>query len=150
MGYWTSLIAFLVLCTVAASSGALFAPGPWYDTLAKPSWTPPQWVFPTVWTILYVMIAIAGWLVYRAQGVGTLLWVWVAQLALNAAWSYVMFGAHRIGGALIELVLLWLSIVTFIVLAWKPVNTAALLFLPYLVWVTTAGALNYQVWRLNA
>lgn len=149
MSQWTSLMVFFVVCTAAASSGAMFAPGPWYDSLQKPSWTPPQWVFPVVWTTLYVMIAIAGWLVWRKQGLSPLLWVWVAQLVLNAAWSAIMFGAHSIGGALVELILLWLSVALFIVMAWQPVNTAALLFLPYLAWVTTAGFLNLAVYRLN-
>lgn len=144
-----SFLVFLALCALAASSGAAFSPGPWYATLAKPSWTPPAWVFPVVWTTLYFLIAVAGWLVYRAQGMGPLLWLWGVQLALNGAWSYIMFGTHRIGAAFAELIILWLSVAAFTVLAWWPVNTAALLFLPYLLWVTMAGALNYQVWRLN-
>lgn len=149
MSHLPSLAVFFVLCTIAASSGAVFSPGPWYDTLAKPSWTPPQWVFPTVWTILYIMIAIAGWLVWRAQGPGTLLWIWGLQLVLNAAWSAIMFGAQRVGWAFVELTALWLSVALFTVLAWTQVPTAAYLFLPYLAWVTAAGALNWGVLRLN-
>ncbi len=149
MSHLPSLTAFFVLCMIAASSGAVFSPGPWYDALAKPSWTPPQWVFPTVWTILYVMIAIAGWLVWRAQGPGTLLWVWGLQLVLNAAWSAIMFGAQRVGWAFVELTALWLSVALFTVLAWTQVPVAAYLFLPYLAWVTAAGALNWGVLRLN-
>lgn len=150
MSRWISLVVFLALCAAAASSGATFPPGAWYAALAKPSWTPPPWVFPVVWTTLYVMIAIAGWLVWRKQGLSPLLGVWAAQLVLNAAWSAIMFGAHNIGGALAELILLWLAIVAFIVMTWRPVHAAALLFLPYLAWVTTAGFLNLAIYRLNA
>jgi len=87
---------FVLLTAGAAMTGGLFKPGPWYLGLNKPWWTPPGWVFPLVWTILYVMIAIAGWIVWQAQGVGALVVLWAIQMVLNAAWSWIMFGRKLI------------------------------------------------------
>jgi tryptophan-rich sensory protein len=143
------LIAFLFVTGAAATTGGLFAPGPWYDTLAKPSWTPPPWAFPVVWTILYVMIAIAGWLAWKAEGLGVLVAVWGVQIVLNAAWSWIMFGEKQIALALVDAGGMWLAIVAFIVLAWPVSQTAALLFLPYLAWVSIAFLLNLEILRMN-
>ncbi len=142
-------LVFFGLVFAAALSGAVFKPGPWYDGLAKPSWNPPDWAFPVVWSILYIMIAVAGVLVWRAEGWGTAMAFWAAQLVLNALWSALFFGARRMDWAFYEVVLLWLSIIGFIVTAWPVSATAALLFVPYLAWVTTAAALNRTVWRMN-
>ena len=128
----------------------MYKPGDWYVALSKPDWTPPGWLFGPVWTILYVMIAIAGWLVWQRAGVAAVFWVWLAQLAFNMAWSWIMFGQQQIGWAFADIVLLWISIVLFLVLAWPASQTAALLFLPYLAWVSFAAALNFTIWRLNA
>lgn len=144
-----SIIAFFALVSLAAMTGAQFSPGPWYDTLQKPAWTPPKWLFPVAWTVLYIMIAVAGWRVWKAEGLGLALAVWTVGLALNAAWSWIMFGEQSIGWALVDLAGMWISIVLFIVLAWSVDRTAAMLFLPYLVWVTYAGALNFVIWRWN-
>ncbi len=144
-----SFIVFLVIVFMAAASGAVFSPGAWYRSLDRPSWTPPDWVFPVVWSILYFMIAIAGWLVWRAEGIGLALSVWSANLVVNAAWSWIMFGLRQIGLALADVALLWLLTVAFIFVA-APVDVrAAWLFVPYLVWVTIASALNFEVWRRN-
>jgi len=143
------LIGFVLVTALAATTGAKFMPGTWYASLAKPSWTPPNWLFGPVWTVLYIMIAVAGWLVWREAGWSAPLVFWGAQLILNTAWSVIMFGAHKIGWALADLVLLWLAIVGFIVTAWPISSTAALLFVPYLAWASFAGALNFAVWRLN-
>lgn len=140
-----SLIPFVVIVMAAAASGAMFSPGPWYETLSKPSWTPPKWAFPVVWTTLYVMIAIAGWLVWKADGFRLALALWCLQLVLNAAWSWLMFGRHEIGLALVDAVGMWLAIAAFIVVAWPISTTASLLFAPYLVWVTIATVLNYSI-----
>lgn len=142
-------LVFFGLVFAAALSGAVFKPGTWYDGLAKPSWNPPDWAFPVVWSILYIMIAVAGVLVWRAEGWGTAMAFWAAQLVLNALWSALFFGARRMDWAFYEVVLLWLSIIGFIVTAWPVSATAALLFVPYLAWVTTAAALNRTVWRMN-
>jgi tryptophan-rich sensory protein len=149
MASYLTLGAFFAFVIAAASTGAMFSPGAWYESLVRPSWTPPNWLFPIAWTILYAMIAIAGWRVWEAEGFGLTLAVWAVGLILNAAWSWIMFGERQIGWALVDLILMWISIVAFIALAWPIDRTAAYLFLPYLVWVSYAGALNFVIWRLN-
>jgi len=146
---YLSLLPFLAIVAVVATTGAMFQPGDWYQTIAKPSFTPPGWLFGPVWTVIYVLIAIAGWLVWRAEGVGVLLGVWVLQLLLNMAWSWIMFDRHEIGWALVDILALWGTIAVFIVLAWPKSMVAALLFCVYLAWVTFATALNFRIWQLN-
>ncbi len=149
MDSYISLGVFVLLCLAAASSGAAFSPGEWYRSLRRPAWTPPDWAFPVVWSVLYLMIAAAGWLAWEAGGFGPAIWFWGFGLVVNAAWSWIMFGRKDIGGALVDVVLLWLLTAGFILAAWDVSRTASLLFLPYLAWVTTAAALNFEVWRLN-
>jgi benzodiazapine receptor len=149
MGFDWSLLVFLGLMVVAAMSGVFFKPGEWYERLAKPRWTPPNWLFGPVWTTLYILIAIAGWLVWRAEPSSAAMWLWGAQLVLNALWSALFFGARRMDLAFAEVVLLWLSIAGFIALAAGISTAAALLFVPYLVWVAIAATLNLTVWRMN-
>ena len=144
-----ALLVFLAITAAAAVTGSLFRPGEWYETLAKPGWTPPNWLFPPVWTVLYIMIAVAGWRVWKVEGIGPAVGVWAASLALNAAWSWLMFGQKQIGLAGIDVAFLWLSIAAFIAIAWPVDRTAALLFAPYLVWVSYAAALNLTIWRMN-
>lgn len=141
---------FALLVFLAAMSGAVFKPGPWYDTLRKPSWTPPKWAFPTVWSILYVMIAYAGWDIWTKAGWSFAIALWGGQLILNGCWSWFFFGLKRMDLALFELGLLWLTILGFIVTAWPISALASLLFVPYLLWVSAAGLLNLSVLRLNA
>ena len=146
------LLAFIGACALASLVGALFRPGEWYERLAKPAWRPPNWLFAPVWGLLYLMIAISGWLVWREagfSGAALPLAIYGLQLILNAAWSPVFFGLHRIGLAVIEIGLVWLSIVATIVLFAPVSSMAAWLLLPYLLWVTFAAALNYSVWSLN-
>lgn len=150
MTKYSGLLVFLLLVAAAAYTGTTYQPGPFYAALAKPEWTPPNEVFPIVWTVMYVLIAVAGWIAWRAQGFGPLLWLWLLQLALNGTWSYLMFGEKQIMSALIDIGALWLAILTFIVVAWPVRRSAALLFVPYLLWVSFAAALNFEVWRLNA
>lgn len=149
MTRYLSLLAFIALVALVALAAGQFMPGPWYAGLAKPSWMPPNWLFGPVWGVLYLMIAVAGWLVWRTQGAGAALGLWGAQLALNGLWSPVMFGAHSIGLALAVIVAMWLVIAAFIAVSWRPVRWAALLFLPYFAWVSYATALNFAIWRLN-
>lgn len=149
MQRFLSVIPFLAAVLAVSVTGAMFRPGPWYLTLQKPAWTPPGWLFAPVWTTLYVMIAVAGWLVWRRAGFSAALWFWVVQLGLNASWSWIMFGRHEIGAALAVIGLLWLTIAGFIVSAWPASRTASLLFVPYLAWVSFASALNFAIWRLN-
>ncbi len=149
MSNYLPLGVFLALVFAAASSGALFQPGAWYASLNKPSWTPPNWLFPVAWSVLYLLIAIAGWKVWQVEGVKAALIVWGISLLINMSWSYIMFERKEIGLALVDLILLWISIVAFMVLAWPVSQTATYLFIPYLAWVSIAGALNFSVWRLN-
>jgi tryptophan-rich sensory protein len=147
-----ALLLFAAACLVAAAAGTLFRPGEWYEALEKPSWRPPNWLFAPVWSLLYVMIAISGWLVWRqssAAAVSLPLAVYFLQLFLNAAWTPLFFGLHRPGWAAIEIALVWLSIVATIIV-FSPISAlAAALLLPYLAWVTFATALNIAIWRLN-
>lgn len=150
----TLLIAlgvFVVLNFLAASSGAFFKPGAWYEGLAKPGWTPPNWAFPVVWSVLYLMNAASGWLVWQAGGMAAApaLAVYVASLVLNAGWSAMFFGLRRMDLGLVNVALLWLSIVAVAVMFWPFSQIAAALQLPYLVWVSIATALNFTVWRMN-
>jgi benzodiazapine receptor len=147
---YTSLFVFLALVAAAAWSGTTHEPGPFYASLRKPDWTPPGELFGPVWAVLYVFIALAGWIVWRAQGLGLALAAWFVQLGLNGAWSWLMFGHKHITYALIDIVALWLAIVVFIGLAWPVRRSAALLFVPYFLWVTFAAALNFEIWRLNS
>jgi len=144
-----TLLVFLALVAAAALTGMSFRPGAWYEALAKPDWTPPNWLFPPAWTVIYVMIAAAGWRVFEVQGFGTPLLVWGVSLLLNAAWSVIMFKAHQIGFAAADIAALWVTIVAFIALTWRANRLASLLFVPYLAWVSHAGALNFEIWRLN-
>lgn len=145
-----ALVAFLGASLAAASSGAYFKPDDWYETLRKPGWTPKPWVFPVVWTPLYLCIALSGWLAWREAGLVALPFaVYAVQLALNAGWSAVFFRLRRPDLAFGELILLWISIAATIA-AFAPLSAAsAWLLAPYLLWVTIAGALNLSVWRLN-
>lgn len=147
---YLTLLPFILAVALVAAVGGTFKPGAWYLALAKPTWTPPGWLFAPVWSVLYVMIAVAGWLVWRKAGFGLVLGIWALQLVLNMAWSWIMFGQHQIGWALVDIIGLWLAIAAFTLLAWPLSPTAAALFVPYLAWVSFATALNFAIWRLNA
>ncbi len=147
-----SLFVFIAICFAAAMTGAFFQPGKWYEALEKPPWTPPNWVFPLVWTVLYGMIAAAGWIIWRTapgDAVTLPIAVWGVQILFNAAWSPVFFGLRRMDLGMVVVTGMWLSILGCIVVFWPISATAALLMVPYLVWVTIASALNWSVWRRN-
>jgi translocator protein len=149
---WIGLAFWLTVTCSAAWIGSRFQPGEWYAALVKPALTPPAWVFGPVWTLLYLMMAIAAWLVWRSQGLnGALgpLGLFLAQLALNALWSYLFFGLKRPGLAFLDIVALWLAILATLIAFWRAYPTAGLLLLPYLLWVGFATYLNFQFWRLN-
>jgi benzodiazapine receptor len=149
------LVAFLVLCLAVSGIGAAVTAtsvGTWYQVLHKPAFNPPDWIFAPVWTTLYILMAIAGWRVWRRAGFETgrkALTVFVAQLALNLAWSFIFFGQQRIGLALIEIVILLLAIIATAVLFWRIDRWAGVLFLPYVLWVAFATVLNASLWWLN-
>lgn len=149
MRYFLSLLLFLAAVALVGAFGAMFEPGPWYAALNKPAWTAPAWVFGPVWIVLYVLIAVAGWLVWRAVGMGATLAAWIVQLVFNGAWSFAMFAAQQIGLAMVIIIMLWLAVVAFMVLARPVSRTATLLFVPYWAWVTYAAILNIRIWQLN-
>lgn len=146
------LAAFVVMCfgvSLLGGRATLPALAHWYPALAKPTWTPPEWVFGPVWTLLYPTVAVAGWLAWREgrSRRGTLLYL--LQLTLNAAWPWFFFGERRIGWALVCVVVLWFAILGTIVAFWRVSRGAAVLMLPYLGWVGFALALNAALWRMN-
>jgi len=152
LGPALALLGFILPCALAASSGAFFPPDAWYRQLRRPSWNPPDWVFAPAWTLLFVAIAVSAWLVWRASGLAGAagaLAIWLISLGFNAAWSWLFFGRKQMGWAFAELVGLWLSILATIVAFAPHSTTAAWLLVPYLAWVTFAGALNFTLWRLN-
>lgn len=147
------LLASLALSFGAASLGALFIPGEWYASLAKPSWNPPGWVFGPVWTTLYMLMAVAAWLVWQRSEGGVrrrALGLYLGQLMLNAAWTPLFFGLHLLGAALVEMLLLWVAIAATMVAFHRVHRLAAWLLAPYLAWVSFAAFLNFTLWRLNA
>ncbi|MFF4893967.1 TspO/MBR family protein [Micromonospora chersina] len=148
---WWALLGFGAAVTVAAAVGALGVRGTQeeYAGLDQPAWAPPSWLFGPVWTVLYALIAVAGWLVWRKAGWGPALGAWVTQLVLNAIWTPLFFGAGRYGLAFAEIVLMWLAIGVTVALFRRVSRPAALLLLPYWAWVTFAAALNFAIWRLN-
>ena len=146
-----SLALFLLAVFAVAFTASRFRPGEWYQALQKPPWTPPDWLFAPVWTVLYVAIAVAGWLVWRGRdGQGsTALSFWVAQLVLNGLWSWLFFGLHRPDLALGDIVLLDAAIVGFLMSALPISRLAAGLFVPYGLWVAYATALTFSIWQAN-
>jgi benzodiazapine receptor len=147
----TALVLFLALVLGGGLLiGYLTAPDAWYVALDKPAFTPPGWLFAPAWTLLYVLIAIAGWRVWRLGSRHFAMRVWWIQLMLNFAWSPVFFGAHRIGFALVVIVALLVAIAAFIVSAWPRDRVAAGLFVPYAAWVAFASVLNGSILALNA
>ncbi|MEM7746632.1 MAG: TspO/MBR family protein [Pseudomonadota bacterium] len=145
MEAYVSLIPFLIIVFAAALTGALFMPGEWYKSLSKPTWTPPDWLFAPAWTVLYAMIAVAGWLVWQTEGWTVALFFWIANIIFNAAWSWLMFGRQQIQAALYDALAMLLTIIAFIALTKDSVPIAAGLFVPYLAWVAFATALNYAI-----
>ena len=142
-GHRLALALFLLLVAGGGLAiGFLTAPGEWYAGLAKPPFNPPNWIFGPVWTVLYVLIAVAGWRVWRKDPGGWPIRLWWGQLALNFLWSPTFFAAHRIGLALVVILLLLAMIWAFIGASWRQDRVAAWLFAPYAVWVAFASALN--------
>ena len=146
---WISFIPFLGLVFAVAASGAVFMPGAWYQSLKRPSWTPPNWLFAPAWSVLYVMIAIAGWRVWSAAGLSAALVIWALNLIFNAAWSWLKFGRRQIQMALFDALDMLVTILVFMVLAWPIDPIATWLFAPYLAWVSFATLLNATLLRLN-
>lgn len=153
--HWIMLLLFVAVClSVGAIGGMLTASSvdTWYPGLNKPSWNPPKTVFAPVWTSLFVMMAVAAWVVWSrrdAKDVRAAMALFGFQLVLNMGWSAIFFGLRQPGFASFEIVLLWLSIVATIFAFARVSRTAAWLLAPYLCWVSFASALNVAIWRLN-
>jgi tryptophan-rich sensory protein len=148
------LVAWLVASFVAAGIGAAAAidAAPFYAQLVRPAWAPPASLFGPVWTALYLLMALAAWLVWRVGGfraARTALALFFVQLALNALWSWLFFAWHRGGLALADIVVLWAAIVATLLAFWRIRPLAGALLVPYLLWVGFATALNFAVWRFN-
>ncbi|GAA0490275.1 putative TspO/MBR-related protein precursor [Paractinoplanes deccanensis] len=148
---WLALLAFGAAVFVAAAIGALGVSGTSaeYNGLEQPAWASPSWLFGPVWTVLYAMIAVAGWLVWQRVGLAAPIWLYAAQLVLNAIWTPLFFGAGQYGLAFADIVVLWALIGATVVAFWRVRRGAALLLLPYWAWVTYASALNLAIWQLN-
>ena len=146
---WSLFPIYFGACAAAAATGAMFPPDGWYRTLIKPRWTPPDWAFPVVWTVLYVVIAVAATRAAAFEGSQHALAFWSLQMVLNALWSPIFFGLKRIRAALIAVGALWAAVFGTMVTLWQVDPLAGWLFLPYLAWVSTAAALNFSIWRSN-
>lgn len=145
-----SLLMFLLLVVGSGLAvGLLTAPGPWYAGLAKPWFNPPDSVFGPVWTVLYILIAIAGWRVWKDGGNPAAMKAWWAQLILNLAWSPAFFVLNNLVLSLVVIIALLLTIIGFITLAARTDPIAASLFLPYAAWVGFATLLNGSILMLN-
>ena len=149
------LVGFFALCFgVSSISGVITAESTdnWYQTLAKPAFNPPDWVFAPVWAVLYAMMAVAGWLVWLEHGVKA---IWIAhfafliQLGLNLLWSYLFFGIRNPGLAFGEILILLPAIIVTMILFLRLKPLAGFLFVPYALWVSFATILNAAIWRMN-
>lgn len=152
MKKYVACLLFVLLMFTAAFPAAFFPPGEWYLSLNKPSWNPPSYLFGPVWSSLYVLIGIAGWRVWSARKQAwaqPVMMLWWLQWVLNATWSLLFFGMKSPAIALLEILILWTSIVAFMVGTRKNDPWAAGLFAPYLLWVSFATVLNATIWYLN-
>ncbi|MEL7343681.1 MAG: TspO/MBR family protein, partial [Pseudomonadota bacterium] len=127
---------FLASCFAAGATGAMFPPGDWYDGLKKPSWNPPNWLFPVAWTTLYLLMSFAAARVAMSEGagVGIGLALFALQIALNTLWTPVFFGLRRMGAALVVVALLWVAVLATMIAFWQVDTLAGVAFIPYLVW----------------
>ena len=151
------LVISLVVSLAAGGVGVIFttpAIRTWYVDLNKPFFTPPNWLFGPAWTILYILMGIAAFMIWRiglsTPGVQIALIAFLIQLILNLLWSIVFFGMHSIVGGVVVIVLLWIAILVTLIKFWSLYQTAGILMIPYLLWVTFASALNIAIWRLNS
>ena len=148
------LVGWLIATFAAGSVGAIASAraATFYGQLSQPAWAPPAWLFGPVWSALYLLMAVAAWLVWRKHGFrdGRIaLWLFIVQLFANALWTWLFFVLHRGALSLAEIALLWLLIAATISAFWPLQRLAALLLVPYLAWVSFASALTLSLWRLN-
>ena len=148
------LLGWVALTAVAAAIGGLASANDvnFYGAIVRPSWAPPAWLFGPAWTTLYLLMSISAWLVWRRHGFGaarSALTLFVVQLAANAVWTWLFFAWRQGGLALVELIVLWIMIAITISMFYRVQRVAAALLVPYLLWVTFAGVLNFTLWRMN-
>lgn len=148
------LAGWLVLSFAAAAIGAVASinAGEFYQQLARPEWAPPAWLFGPVWSVLYLFMGIAAWLVWKARGfrqARTALALFIIQLAANALWTWLFFAWQLGAMAFVEILILWALILATIIFFWRVRPLAGALLLPYLAWVTFAVALTFATWRMN-
>lgn len=146
----TVFLVYLAACCAAAATGSLFPPDKWYfEELKKPGWTPPPWLFPLAWSLLYIGSAVAAARVAYSGDAPLATAFWALQISLNTLWTPVFFGLKRLGAAMVVLAFLWLAVgATMVTFAFAD-TVAGLLMVPYLIWVSYAGALNWWIWRKN-
>jgi tryptophan-rich sensory protein len=146
---YTLFFTYLAACGAAAATGAMIQPGEWYRSLSKPTWTPPDWVFPVAWTFLYLAMSYAAARVAALSGTtpgtGQALAFWSVQIALNTLWTPVFFGLKRMKAGLVVIGLLWLAVAATMLSFFRLDLLAGLLMVPYLIWVSIAAALNRAV-----
>jgi len=145
---YCSLLLFIGVVAGVSVSGMQFQPGEWYAHLVKPEWTPPNWLFPVVWSLLYLMIAVAGWFIF-SSGNRSLKILWGAQLFLNGLWSWIFFGMHSTRLAFIDILAMFICIAAILWLARKISSVVVWLMTPYLFWVGYASTLNAAIYFLN-
>ena len=150
------LIIAIVVSELAGIIGSVFTTpsiAGWYAGIVKPALNPPSWVFGPVWTTLFALMGISAFLIWKKgldrRDVKIALGIFLGQLVLNTLWSIIFFGLHSPGGALIEIIFLWLAILATIIAFAKISRSAMWLLLPYILWVSFAGYLNYSIWMLN-
>lgn len=145
-----ALVGFIGAAFLAAASGLIAPPGEWYAGLVRPPYAPPDWLFGPVWTLLYLLMAIAAWRIWRRVGLShPAMLAWAIQLILNASWTPIFFGLNLLGWALIQISVLWLAIVVCVREFQRIDRAAARLLWPYLAWVSFAWVLNLGFWWLN-
>jgi tryptophan-rich sensory protein len=147
--FWLDFLVFLFACMAAGLTGSLFPPGKWYSELNKPVWTPPNWVFPVAWPILYLLMSYSGATLANLESAGSALALWALQISLNTLWTPVFFGLKNLKLGLIIIFLLLVSVAICTYVFWLYAWISGLLFLPYLAWVVFAAALNAAVFKLN-
>lgn len=150
------LILFIGICYLVAWAGAQVSPGiasaEWYESIQKPDWNPPAWVFGPVWTILYTLMGIAAWLIWRDFGFKNAklaMSLFFLQLLLNGLWSHIFFGLQEIGWALAEMIFLLAAIIATTIAFFQKKPIAGWIMVPYILWVTFATFLTYTIWSLN-
>ena len=140
---------YLLTCTAAGTAGFFFRPGAWYKNLDKPTWTPPNWLFPIIWAVIYLLIAFAATRIAETPNNDLALGVWGLQITINTLWSGVFFGLRRMLTGAVIIAFLWITVLATTLLFWQHDRIAALMMVPYLMWGTYALALNTSVWLRN-